>query len=72
MAKGKSIEKQIEENKKNVDEFVKQLRLAGVKEKTIKNVMKDIQDYQEKLWAEQMSKAFDNMRKIIRGEEDDI
>lgn len=69
--KNKTIEEQIEENNKNIDEFVKQLKLAGVKEKTIKLIMKDIQEYQAKLWKKRILETIDNMRNMIRGDEID-
>ena len=69
MTKKKSIEEQIKENNKNIDEFVKQLKLAGVKDKTIKMLMKDIQEYQEKLWQQRTKEMLENMRKRVLGDE---
>lgn len=67
--KGKTIQEMYEENEKNIDEFVKQLKLAGVKDKTVKMIMKDIQEYQAKLWSERTKEMLDNMRKRVMGED---
>lgn len=67
--KEKTIQEMYEESEKNIDEFVKQLKLAGVKDKTVKMIMKDIQEYQTKLWSERTKEMLDNMRKRVMEED---
>ena len=65
------IEKIKEKNQKNIDEFVKQLRNAGVKEKTIDKVLKEIQDEQDRQFREMIKTSFENIRKIFLGGENE-
>ena len=58
----KKKEKTYEEN---IEEFVTQMRNAGVTDKTIKQVLKEIQEYQDKLVKEQLEGMFQNWKKIM-------
>lgn len=55
-------------------EFIKQMQDTGVKDKTIKLVLKDIHEYQEKIIREQLENVFVQMQKTIKkvlGEENE-
>lgn len=55
-------EKTLEEN---VDEFIRQLKNAGCRDKTINLVLKDIHEYQTKMIEKALRESFNRMRKII-------
>ena len=65
MSKKKSIEDINKENEENIEELVKQLKMAGVKDKTIKIMLKEIAEHQEKVFIETMEKTFIRMKKTI-------
>lgn len=58
----KKKEKTYEEN---IEEFVTQMRNAGVTDKTIKQVLKEVSEYQDKLAREQLEEMFQNWKKIM-------
>ena len=70
MKKNKTIKEQLNEQKEDIENFKKQLKLAGVKDKTIQKMLLEIQEHQEEEYKKQMIEAFDRMRKIILGELD--
>lgn len=47
-------------------EFIREMQDAGVKDKTIKLVLKDIHEYQEKIIREQLENVFVQMQKTIK------
>jgi hypothetical protein len=47
-------------------EFIKEMQDVGVKDKTIKLVLKDIHEYQEKIIREQLENVFVQMQKTIK------
>lgn len=65
MSKNKSIEETYSENKKNTEELITQLKLAGVKDKTIEKMLKEIAEYQRKIYTKQAKDIIQNMRKTI-------
>lgn len=71
MSKNKSIEETYNENKKSIEELITQLKLVGVKDKTIEKMLNEIAEYQRKLYIKQTKDLIQNMRKTIlnnRGE----
>ena len=46
--------------------FIREMQDAGVKDKTIKLVLKDIHEYQEKIIREQLENVFAQMQKAIK------
>lgn len=58
----KKKEKTYEEN---IEEFVTQMRNYGVTDKTIKQVLKEVYEYQDKLAKEQLEEMFQNWKKIM-------
>ena len=69
--KNKTIEEIQKENDENIENFVQQLKAAGVKEKTIKMMFDDINEYQQKQYEKAIKEAFERMRKIILESEGD-
>lgn len=69
--KNKTIEEIQKENDANIENFVQQLKAAGVKEKTIKMIFADINEYQQKQYEKAMKEAFERMKKIILESEGD-
>ena len=69
--KNKTIEEIQKENDENIENFVQQLKAAGVKEKTIKMMFDDINEYQQKQYEKVVKEAFERMRKIILESEGD-
>lgn len=69
--KNKTIEEIRKENDENIENFVQQLKAAGVKEKTIKMMFDDINEYQQKQYEKAIKEAFERMRKIILESEGD-
>ena len=69
--KNKSIEEIQKENDENIENFVQQLKAAGVKEKTIKMMFADINEYQQKQYEKAIKETFERMRKIILESEGD-
>ena len=69
--KNKSIEEIQKENYENIENFVQQLKAAGVKEKTIKMMFNDINEYQQKQYEKAIKETFERMRKIILESEGD-
>ena len=65
MSKKKTIEEIYDDSQKSIEELIKQLQMAGVKDKTIKTMLKDIKEYQEKLYIKAMENTFIRMRKKI-------
>lgn len=65
MSKNKSIEEIYNENKKSIEKLITQLKLAGVKDKTIKEMLNEIVEYQRELYIKQTKKIIQNMRKTI-------
>lgn len=59
----KKKEKTYEEG---IEEFVTQMRNAGVTDKTIKKALQEINDYQEKQAKIMMAEAFERFRKIVK------
>ena len=56
MSKNKSIEETYNENKKSIEELITQLKLVGVKDKTIEKMLNEIAEYQRKLYIKQNQK----------------
>ncbi len=69
--KNKTIEEIKKENDENIENFVQQLKTAGVKEKTIKMMFDDINEYQQKQYEKAIKETFERMRKIILESEGD-
>ncbi len=69
--KNKTIEEIQQENDENIENFVQQLKAAGVKEKTIKMIFDDINKYQQKQYEKAIKETFERMRKIILESEGD-
>lgn len=69
--KNKTIEEIEKENDENIENFVQQLKTAGVKEKTIKMMFDDINEYQQKQYEKAIKETFERMRKIILESEGD-
>lgn len=69
--KNKTIEEIQKENDENIENFVQQLKTAGVKEKTIKMMFDDINEYQQKQYEKAIKETFERMRKIILESEGD-
>ena len=69
--KNKTIEEIQKENDANIENFVQQLKAAGVKEKTIKMIFADINEYQQKQYEKAIKESFERMRKIILESEGD-
>lgn len=69
--KNKTIEEIKKENDENIENFVQQLKTAGVKEKTIKMMFDDINEYQRKQYEKAIKETFERMRKIILESEGD-
>ena len=65
MKKRKTIEELYSENEKGIEELVKQLKLAGVKDKTIKLMLNDIREYQNELFKKAMINTFERMKKTV-------
>lgn len=65
MSKNKSIEEIYNENKKSIEKLITQLKLAGVKDKTIKEMLNEIVEYQRELYIKQTKEIIQNMRKTI-------
>lgn len=66
MSKKKTIEDQFEIYDKNTVKFIQQMRNAGVTDKTIQQVLKEIQEYQQKLMIEQLEEALKRFRQIAK------
>lgn len=49
----------------SLTEFVNQLKTAGVKDKTITQVLKDINEYQQKNMRRMMKDVFKRMQKAV-------
>lgn len=62
MKKGKTIEEIYAENKKSVEELVRQLKQYGVKDETIKLMLNDIREYQNELFQKALINAFERMK----------
>ena len=69
--KNKTIEEMQKENDENIENFIQQLKAAGVKEKTIKMMFDDINEYQQKQYEKAIKETFERMRKIILESEGD-
>lgn len=69
--KNKTIEEIQKENDENIENFVQQLKTAGVKEKTIKMMFDDINEYQQKQYEKAIKETFERMREIILESEGD-
>lgn len=65
MKKRKTIEELYSENEKGIEELVRQLKQAGVKDKTIKLMLNDIREYQNELFKKAMINTFERMKKTV-------
>jgi len=65
MSKKKTIEEIYKDNENNIEELIKQLKMAGVKDKTIKAMLKEIAEHQEKQYIKAMENTFMRMKKTI-------
>lgn len=52
-----------------IEEFVSKLKEAGVSDKTIKQMLKEINEHQEKVFKKMLEEAFKRTRKIVLGED---
>ena len=52
----------------NMEEFVNQMREAGVSEKTLKKVLQEIYEHQQKVMEVMLKEMFKNMKERIKGE----
>lgn len=59
------MEKKAKTYEESLEEFINQLKLAGVTPKTIQKVLEEINAYQTKLWKQTMKDMFKNMKKNI-------
>lgn len=62
MARMPKREKTFDES---LSEFVNQLKIAGVKDKTITKVLEDINEYQQKEIKKMMKDVFKRMQKVV-------
>lgn len=62
MKKNKTIEEVYSENEKGIEELIRQLKQAGVKDKTIKLMLNDIRQYQNELFKKAMINTFERMK----------
>lgn len=63
MPKKKTSEQTYEEQ---MQIFVNQLKQAGVTDKTVKKVVEEIQDYQQKEMARQLNEIFGRWQRILK------
>lgn len=52
----------------NMEVFVNQMREAGVSEKTLKKVLQEIYEHQQKVMEVMLKEMFKNMKERIKGE----
>lgn len=65
MGKVKSI---VEIEQEKLEEFINQMKAVGVKDKTIKQVLKEIHEYQESLIKRELKRLFNQMKETISRE----